>query len=149
GRFDRAAQLTAQALFTAQQAAAPELSSRWHWQQARLFRRQGQIEPALMSYRHAVDELQSVRQDIPVEYRGGHSSYRTTYGPLYLEFTDLLLRRTSADPRHAAPLMREARDIVEKLKESELQDYFRDSCVTSFEAKRRSIDTIAPGTAVI
>jgi CHAT domain-containing protein len=149
GRFDRAAQLTAQALFTAQQAAAPELSSRWDWQQARLFRRQGQIEPALMSYRRAVAELQSVRQDIPVEYSGGHSSYRTTYGPLYLEFTDLLLRRTSTDPRHAAPLMREARDTVEQLKESELQDYFRDSCVTSFEAKRRSIDTIAPGTAVI
>jgi CHAT domain-containing protein len=149
GRLDQAARLTAQALFAAQQAAAPELSSRWDWQQARLLRRQGQIEPALASYRRAVAELLSVRQDTPVEYGGGHSSYRTTYGPLYLEFTDLLLRRSSADPRHAAPLMREARDTVEQLKEAELQDYFRDSCVTSFEAKRRLIDTIAPGTAVL
>src|SRR5260370_3384052 len=46
-------------------------------------------------------------------------------------------------------LMREASDTIEKLKETELQDYFRDSCVTSFIAKRRSIETIAPGTAVI
>ena len=149
GRLDQALQLTGQALFAAQQAAAPELSSRWNWQQARLLRRKGQVEPALASYRLAVTELQSVRQDIPVGYRGGHSSYYTTYGPLYLEFTDLLLRRTSADPRQMAPLIREARDTVEQLKETELQDYFRDSCVTSFEAKRRSIDTIAPGTAVL
>ena len=149
GWLDQAAQLTGQALFAAQQAAAPELSARWNWQQARLLRRQGQIEAALASYRRAVAELQSVRQDIPVEYRGGHSSYYTTYGPLYLEFTDLLLRRTSADPGDAARRIREARDTVEQLKESELQDYFRDSCITSFEAKRRSIDTIAPGTAVL
>jgi hypothetical protein len=90
-----------------------------------------------------------VRQYIPVEYRGGHSSYYTTYGPLYLEFTDLLLGRTSGDPHHAAPLIREARDTVEQLKETELQDYFRDSCITAFEAKRRSVDTISLGTAVL
>jgi CHAT domain-containing protein len=149
GRLDRAAQLTNQALFAAQQAVAPELSARWEWQQARLLRRQGQIEPALLSYRRAVADLQSVRQYIPVEYRGGHSSYYTTYGPLYLEFTDLLLGQTSADPRQTAPLIREARDTIEQLKETELQDYFRDSCITAFEAKRRSIDTIAPGTAVL
>src|SRR5207248_5980920 len=61
----------------------------------------------------------------------------------------LLLRRASSDPARATPLIREARDTIEALKETELQDYFRDSCVTSFIAKRRSIDTIAPGTAVI
>jgi CHAT domain-containing protein len=149
GRLDQAAQLTSQALFTAQQAAAPELSARWEWQQARLLRRQGQIDPALASYRRAVTDLQSVRQYIPVEYRGGHSSYYTTYGSLYLELTDLLLRRTSADTGHVAPLIREARDTVEQFRVTELQDYFRDSCIASFEAKRRSIDTIAPGTAVL
>jgi CHAT domain-containing protein len=149
GRLDQAAQLTRQALFTAQQAAAPELSARWEWQQARLLRRQGRIEPALASYRRAVTDLQSVRQYIPVEYRGGHSSYYTIYGSLYLEFTDLLLRRTSLDTGHAAPLIREARDTVEQFRVTELQDYFRDSCIASFEAKRRSIDTIAPGTAVL
>ena len=125
------------------------VSARWEWQQARLLRRQGQIDPALASYRRAVADLQSVRQYIPVEYRGGHSSYYTAYGPLLpLEFTDLLLRRTSGDPRQQrrGP---EVRDTVEQLKEPELQDYFRRTLITSFEAKRRSIDTIAPGTAVL
>ena len=50
------------------------------------------------SYRRAVAGLQSVRQDIPVEYRDGRSSYRVTFGPLYREFSDLLLRRAAADP---------------------------------------------------
>jgi len=148
-RLDEASSLTDRAAFAAQQASAPELSFRWDWQRARLARRRGQTDAALTNYRRAVAELQSVRQDIPVEYRDGRSSYRTTFGPVYLEFSDLLLRRASSDPARATPLIREARDTIEELKETELQDYFRDSCVTSFLAKRRSIDTIAPGTAVI
>jgi CHAT domain-containing protein len=149
GRAQAASRLTDEALFAAQKAPAPELSFRWDWQQARLDRQQGHWDTALASYRRAVAELQSVRQDIPVEYRDGNSSYRTTFGPLYLEFADLLLRRSAAESGQAAPLIREARDTIETLKESELQDYFRDSCITSFEARRQSIATVAPGTAVL
>jgi CHAT domain-containing protein len=148
-RIEEAANLTDRAAFAAQQAAAPELSFRWDWQRARLARQRGQTDAALTSYRRAVAELQSVRQDIPVEYRDGRSSYRTTFGPVYLEYSDMLLRRASSDPARGAPLIREARDTVERLKETELQDYFRDTCVTSFLAKQRSIEAIAPGTAVI
>jgi CHAT domain-containing protein len=148
-KLDEASRLTDRAAFAAQQASAPELSFRWDWQRARLARKRGQTDLALTSYRRAVEELQSVRQDIPVEYRDGRSSYRATFGPVYLEYSDLLLRRASSDPARATPLIREARDTIEKLKETELADYFRDSCVTSFMAKQRSIETIAPGTAVI
>jgi CHAT domain-containing protein len=148
-QLGEASQLTDRAAFAAQQASSPELSFRWDWQRARLALRSGRTDLALASYRRAVAELQSVRQDIPVEYRDGRSSYRATFGPVYLEFSDLLLRRASADPGRAAPLIREARDNIEQLKQTELQDYFRDSCVTSFVAKRRSIETVAAGTAVI
>ena len=103
----------------------------------------------MANYRRAVAELETVRQDIPVEYRDGRSSYRVTFGPLYKEFADLLLRRAAADPARAPSLIREARDTIEQLKESELQDYFRDSCVTSFQERRQSIDRVAPGAAVI
>ena len=149
GRVAEAAGLTMRAAFAAQQASAPELSFRWDWQRARLARQRGETELALTTYRRAVAELQSVRQDIPVEYRDGRSSYRTTFGPLYLQFTDLLLQRASARAGEAPVLIREARNAVEALKETELQDYFRDPCVSSFLARRRSIEIIAPGTAVI
>jgi CHAT domain-containing protein len=148
-QLDEASRLTDRAAFAAQQASSPELSFRWDWQRARLALRSGRTDLALASYRRAVAELQSVRQDIPVEYRDGRSSYRATFGPVYLQFSDLLLRRASADPARATPLIREARDTIEQLKQTELQDYFRDSCVTSFIAKRRPIETIAAGTAVI
>jgi CHAT domain-containing protein len=147
--LDQAAALTDQAAFAAQQASAPDLSYRWDWQRARLARRRGETDLALASYRRAVAELQTVRQDIPVEYRDGRSSYRTTFGPLYLEFTDLLLRRSAANSTEAPALIKEAIGTIEQLKRSELQDYFRDSCVASFEAEKRSIQTIAPGTAVL
>jgi len=149
GRIGEAASLTDRALFAAQEASAPELSFRWDWQQARLSRRQGQDDAALASYRRAVAGLQSVRRDIPVQYQDGRSSYRVTFGPLYLEYSDLLLRRAAVDPAHAAALRIEARDTIERLKESELQDYFRDSCVADFKARQQSIETIAPGAAVL
>jgi CHAT domain-containing protein len=150
GKLDEAAPLTDRALFAAQQTSAPELLFRWEWQKARLLLRRGLADSALESYRRAVVDLRRARQDIPVEYRAGQSSYLATFGPVYREFADLLLRRPSAEPARAAALLREARDTIEALKESEMQDYFRDSCVTNFEAKRRSIDEeVFPGTAIL
>jgi CHAT domain-containing protein len=149
GRVDDASRRTDQALLSAQQGAAPELSFRWDWQQARLAARQGQYDTALASYRRAVASLQTVRRDIPVQYQDGRSSYRVTFGPLYREFSDLLLRRAAAEPARATALRTEARGTIEQLKESELHDYFRDTCIADFKSRQRSIETIAPGTAVL
>ncbi|HEV8678116.1 MAG TPA: CHAT domain-containing protein [Stellaceae bacterium] len=149
GRPAEATKLTDRALLSAQQAPAPDVSYRLEWQQARLAHQQGQVPNALASYRRAVSDLQSIRRDIPVEYRAGKSSYRVTFGPLYREFTDLLLRRSSAQPTEAPALISEARDTIEKLKASELEDYYRDTCVADFEARRRSIQTVSPGAAVL
>jgi CHAT domain-containing protein len=149
GRRDEAARRTSQALFAAQQGTAGDLIFRWEWQQARLAAQRGDVDAALAAYRRAVAALQSVRRDIPVQYQDGRSSYRVTFGPLYREFSDLLLRRAAADPSHAQTLRLEARDTIERLKESELQDYFRDSCIADFKARQRTIETIAPGSAVL
>ena len=149
GRDEDAATLTDRALFAAQQAGAPELTFRWNWQRARLLRKRGQPDAALAGYRAAAAALQAARPDIPVEYREGQSSYRATFAPFYLEFADLLLRQASANPSRSPALLKEARDTVEQLKETELQDYFQDSCVTSFAEKQRSIDNVAPQTAIL
>ena len=149
GHIAAAERQTGRALFAAQQGAAADLSFRWDWQQARLAAQEGRYDAALANYRGAVAGLQAVRNDIPVQYQDGRSSYRVTFGPLYREFSDLLLRRAAAEPANAAALRLEARDTVEQLKESELQDYFRDSCIANFKSRQRAIETIAPGTAVL
>jgi CHAT domain-containing protein len=149
GHLDPASRFTQQALFRAQQASAPDISFRWDWQQARIERALGREDAALAGFRRAVSTLQSVRQDIPIEYRDGRSSFHSTFGPLYVQFVDLLLRRAGRDRRTAAPLIREARETLERLRETELQDYFRDPCIADFEAKQRGVETVAPDTAVI
>ncbi len=149
GHLEPASRLTQQALFRAQQASAPDVEFRWEWQQARIDRALGHDEAALASFRRAVVALQSVRQDVPVDYRDGKSSFQGAFGPLYTQFADLLLRRAGRDHRNAAALIREARGALEGLKQAELQDYFRDSCITNLEVKQRGIETVAPDTAVV
>ncbi len=149
GRLEQASRLTGQALFRAQQASAPDIAFRWEWQQARIDRTLGRDDAALAGFRRAVAGLQSVRQDIPIEYRNGKSSFQSSFGPLYTQFADLLLRRARQDRRNAAALIREVRETLEGLKRAELQDYFRDSCVADLEAKQRGIEIVAPDTAVV
>lgn len=149
GHPEQAFRLTGQALFRAQQASAPDIAFRWEWQQARIDRALGHDDAALASFRRAVAGLQSVRQDIPIEYRNGKSSFQSSFGPLYTQFADLLLRRAGQDRRSAAALIREVRETLEGLKRAELQNYFRDSCVADLEAKQRGVETVASDTAVV
>jgi CHAT domain-containing protein len=149
GRLDQASRVTRQALFRAQQASAPDLSFRWEWQLARIDRALGREDAALAAYRRAVSVLRSVRQDMPLEPGDGRASSQGGIGPLYSQFADMLLRRAARDRRNAAALIREAREMLEGLKETELQDYFRDSCIADFEAKQRGVEAVAPDTAVV
>ena len=149
GELDQAAWFTERALFRAQQASAPDVVFRLEWQQARIDRGLGHDDAALANFRHAVFTLQSIRQDIPVEYREGRSSFQEAFGPLYLQFADLLLRQARRDQTNNAALLREARETLEELKRAELQDYFRDSCIADLEARQRGIETVAPNTAVV
>ena len=61
------------------------------------------------------------------------------------------IRRSAAAPRAPSPARCAGAESARRatrskqLKESELQDYFRDSCVADFEARQQSIDTIAAG----
>jgi CHAT domain-containing protein len=149
GKTAEASRLTQQALLRARQTMAPEIAFKWEWQQARIDRALDHDTAALGGYRSAIATLASVRKDFPNDYQKGRSSFREQFGALYLEFADLLLRQSRHDSAHAASLIREARDVAEQLKASELQDYFRDPCITSFEARQRGIETVAPGTAVL
>src|SRR6185437_13661664 len=85
--------------------------------------------------------LQENRQDVPVDYTDGRSSFREIMGPLYLGLADMLLR-AAADPENRAEqpkLLSEARGAVELLKTAEIRDYFKDQCLVPLET--------SPGTA--
>jgi len=148
-RPEEAKALAGQAIFFAQRAGATDLLYQWEWLEGRLARTEGHRDTAILFYRRAVTHLQEIRQNIPIDYTDGHSSFREIMGPLYLDLSDMLLR-AAAEPGNKVDqtkLLREARDTVERLKTAEVRDYFKDQCLTPLETS--GADTVHPATATL
>lgn len=124
---------------------ARDLLMTLEWRRGRLLREAGDAEAAIAAYQRAVDHLESIRQDIPVTYEGGRSSFRETLSPIYLGLADLLLEARGGADEQAR--LRRARDIVELIKQSELQDFLGDRC--SVESARRSSSQPVPAGVAI
>lgn len=150
-RFQEALQLTRQAVLAAQQVQAPEALYRWQWQTGRLLHALQDRDGALAAYARAIDTLQSIRTAISRQPGGHEVSFREAIRPLYLEHVDLLLQQAATYERQgqdALPSLREARLTMERLKVSELHDYFRDDCVDEAQPQTVAIDALT-STAVI
>ena len=145
--------LTRRAVFAAQQAQTSEVLYRWEWQIGRLLKTRGDGDPALVAYRHAVETLRSIRNDVSLGYGNAtaRQSFREAQGPLYFELADLLLgqAKSASEPNRAQELLLEARDTVEQLKAVELEDYLCDDCVNVQRAKTRAIEAVDAETAVV
>ena len=148
GNLTSALTLTRQAAQEAQLADAPESLYRWEWQAGRLLRRLGDEDAALRAYRVAAGTLERIRQDLAAS---GRTSFRKQAGPIYIELSDLLIRRAerAANPAAAEADLREARKTVEALKGAELEDYFQDDCVAALKSKTTGIDKLAADTAAL
>jgi CHAT domain-containing protein len=152
GQEDAALALTRRAVFTAQQAQAPEALYRWQGQTAGLLKKRGDVEGAILSYQSAVATLQTIRSEVSAGNNAmGYQSFRESEGPLFLELADLLLQKAKGvkDPGAEQGLLREARDVVEQLKNVELESYLCDECVNAQRANSRAVEAIDKETAVI
>ncbi|MFH0726595.1 MAG: CHAT domain-containing protein [Pseudomonadota bacterium] len=148
GRVAEALQLTGEALSAAQQLRSPELLLRWEWQLGRLLKAREDRKPAIAAYRRAVSHIEAIRQDMPIHYQNGRSSFRETLAPIYLDLAEMLLQQYGKESGDSVrqSLLREARDTVERIKRSEMQDYFRDRCIASHS---RQIESLSATTAVL
>ncbi len=149
-RGNDALKLTQQALLEAQRAGATDLMFRWHWQAARIHRAEPDFDQAITSYRRALTayETSNLAPVTPgLILPSSEPSHK-----VYLEFADLLLQRsaTLATAGDTQKYLGEARDAVEKLKQGELQDYFRDSCITEARTRVKGlVQSLGAGTAVL
>ena len=143
--------LTRRAIFAAQQARADESLYRWHWQAARILRRQGLENDATEAYRRAISTVWPIRQDVMADARRLGLSYQATLGALFQETAELLIDQSSkaADRKTSQALLLAARDSIEQLKTTELEDYYQDDCVAAVQAKQKDIDHVGAKTAVI
>jgi CHAT domain-containing protein len=129
-RYTEALRLSQAALEPLQTLHADDLRVFYNWQIARLYTAMQQPEPAITSYRKAITALQAIRQDIPVTYQDGKSSFLQLFGPLYRGAVTLLLQQSAVNRKSPQnPLLTEARELMERLKQTELEDFFKDRCL--------------------
>lgn len=119
------------------------------WRQARLLRARGREAPALAAYQRAVSHLEWVRQDIPIEYEDGRSSFQATLEPIYLGYTDLLLRQLDKQPAEVqAAQLPKVLNALEWIRQAELQDFLGDRCALE-AAQGSDPERVPSGTAVL
>ena len=148
-RDDEALRLNRQGIQAAQSIEAHDLLLELEWRQGRLSRNQQQIPEALAAYQHAVEHIEAIRQDIPVEYHNGRSSFREILEPVYLGLADLLLTQASQQSGEGkAGLLRRARETVELIKQSELEDFLGGRCAVH-SSKSALLEAVEPSTAII
>jgi CHAT domain-containing protein len=149
-RFDEALALTDQALLAAQGQEVHDLLINIEWRHGRILRIQAKAAEAIAAYQRAVEHIEAIRTDIPVEYQDGRSSFRETLEPVYLGLADLLLQTSDPldDERKNAQLRR-ARDVLELLKQTELQDYLGDRCAVDTARANRKSTMLASDTAIL
>ncbi len=147
-RFEEAMRLNRLAIDAVRQVDASDLLLNLEWRQGRLHRALRQIPDALLAYQRAVEHIEAIRQDIPVEYNNGSSSFRETLEPVYLGLADMLLqqaaKRGDADK---LPLLHRARETVELIKQSEVEDFLGGRC--GVRATKSALEWVEPKTAVI
>ncbi|MBV8501837.1 MAG: CHAT domain-containing protein [Paucibacter sp.] len=144
--------LNAQALEQAQQqpiGSVGEPMIALEWRAARLHTALGDPVLALAAWRRVVDRLEALRADIPIDFEDGGSSFRQLFEPVYMGLADGLIK--ASDGRSGAAhdaLLREAMQVVEMIKQSEMQDYLGDRCTVD-EVKGGTATVIPPGTAIV
>ncbi len=128
-RYEEALSLTRQAIFKAQAENKLAELIRWQWQLGRIFTALKHRDEAIAAYQQAVQGLlpeNCFRWDLK---ELPYAKIR----PLFLELVDLLLQRAAEKQNHpkmTADLW-QARDMLEKLKTADLQNYFQNQCFTT------------------
>ena len=149
-RYAEAMRLTRSALFFSQHGDFPDIRYLWEWQMGRLSTATGNTEGAIARYREAVDTLSGIRTELLQGYRSQEDTFSTRIRPVYLGLADVLLRQAGASGGEEAEAgIREARDVMERLKMAELEDFFEDECVTARSHQKATLDRTPQHTAVL
>lgn len=118
---------------------------RWHWRLGSARAASGDKPGARRDLERAVAALDATKASRALG-RFSSGSLARNYRGAYLDLADLLL--DWGGPEDPARL-REARDVLERSRASEVEDYFRDPCVTSAARRTAGIETLDPAVAVI
>ncbi|MEA5572569.1 CHAT domain-containing protein [Calothrix sp. UHCC 0171] len=140
GRWADAQKLTEQALQLAQQINASDISYIWQWQLGRVAKAQGNNDRAITYYQEAIATIKSLRSDLAAANPDIQFSFRNAVEPIHRELVELLVESNQEKN------WKVARNVIEGLQLVELDNFFREACLT---AKPEQIDQVDAKAAVI
>ena len=139
-QWGEAQQVTGQALAIAQSLNAADIAYQWQYQLGRLLEAQQDTAGAIAYTAEAVNTLESLRGDLVAINPDVQFSFRESVEPIYRELVRLLLSTPTPDS------LNQARQTIESLQVAELENFFREACLT---AQPKQIDAIDPTAAVV
>ncbi|MEM7063903.1 MAG: CHAT domain-containing protein [Cyanobacteria bacterium P01_B01_bin.77] len=146
-QFSEALSLTNQALDRARQVQADEIMAVWQWQRGRILKAQGQTQTAIIAYDQAVTLLESLDQDLVALNPDIQFSFQQQVEPVYRQLVQLLLQDVDMLPMaEQQQRLARSRDVIEALQLAELENFFREACLTY---NARPIDQIDSKAAVV
>jgi CHAT domain-containing protein/tetratricopeptide (TPR) repeat protein len=171
--IQNAQKLTEQGLGIAQAIKATDISYLWQWQLGYILRAKGDIQGAIISYKETVNTLKDLRNDLVALNPDVQFSFRDNVEPVYRQFVDLLLQpgneklgmengeskkqlrsplstpHSALSTQHSALIIQEnlklARQAIEGLQLTELENFFREACLLP---KAKEIDEIVDKTDI-
>jgi CHAT domain-containing protein len=153
-QWAEAQKATEKALLLAQGRNASDIAYRWQWQLGRLLKQQEQPEAAIVAYTEAVHTLRSIRNDLIATNLDVQFSFRESVEPVYRQLVGLLLQPPAATqtkenaepPKTSQENLKKAREVLESLQLAELDNFFRESCLTG---QATEVDQIDPSAAIL
>lgn len=139
-QWSDALNLTQKALLIADRLSASEVSWKWQVQLGQLLQQQGDDENAIAAYTEAVRTLSGLRQDLAAMNPDLQFSFRNKVEPVYRDLVGLLLQSPTQ------PHLVQASETMEALNLAELDNFFREACLT---AKPVRVDRVDPKAAAI
>ncbi|NEQ50415.1 MAG: CHAT domain-containing protein [Leptolyngbya sp. SIO3F4] len=129
---------TQQALVISQSLDAPEISYRWQWQLGRIFKAnipQGSAKnyqnpnytEAVKAYSASVETLQLLRSDLASINPEIQAAFQAGVEPIHRELVSLLLANTTVPSEN----LEKARNVIESLQLAELDNFFREACLSA------------------
>ncbi|KPA11861.1 hypothetical protein MHK_007927, partial [Candidatus Magnetomorum sp. HK-1] len=131
------------AVFQASKGYNPELLSQWYTIQGDLYRYKGNTEKAFTAYQKAISLLYPIRQEFFSGKRDEKGFFEDYIRPVYLAMTEVSIAQPHKNK------IKTAIQAMEQLKTSEIENYFKDDCVTYGKKEYPIADKTVSETAII
>lgn len=143
-QWQNAEKLTNRALLLVQQKSTPNTPELWG-QLGKIRVRNGDTDGARTAYKAAIDNLKAQRQDRVANNPDVQYDFLEQVQPIYREYVRLLL----SQPNPTQADLRQAIEQIDGLQIAELDDFFREACLSDREVPLEKLVDQNPNTAFI